>query len=119
MLGRHDRDRLLGDVDAEPEQLVVDVGEMRADEILVAMRDVEMDIVETEALDLMVDGAGDDVARRELAALVELGHEPLAAALDPRRQLELPAFAANSLRDQEVLDLEVVEAGGVELRHLH
>ena len=30
MLRRHDRDRLLGDVDAEPEQLLVDVREMRA-----------------------------------------------------------------------------------------
>jgi hypothetical protein len=33
MLRRDDRDRLLGDVDAEAEQLLVDVGEMRTDEL--------------------------------------------------------------------------------------
>ncbi len=38
----------------------------------VAVRDVEVDVVEAEPLDLMVDRAGDDVARRKLGALVEL-----------------------------------------------
>ena len=71
MLRRDDRDRLPGDVDPEPEQLLVDVGEMRADEIRLAVRDVEEDVIEPVALDLMVDRAGDDVARRELAALVD------------------------------------------------
>jgi hypothetical protein len=37
------------------------------------MRDVEVDVIEAEPLDLMVDGAGDDVARRKLGALVERG----------------------------------------------
>ena len=105
MLRRHHRDRLPGDVDAEPEQLLVDVGEMRADEIRIAVRDVEMDVIEPEPLDLVVDGAGDDVARRELGALVELRHEALAAAFDSGRQLQLPALAAHRLGDQEVLDL--------------
>ena len=77
MLGRHDRDRLLRDVDAEAEQLVVDVREMALHEVRAAVADVEMDVVEAEPLDLVVDRAGDDVARRELGALVELGHEAL------------------------------------------
>ena len=53
------------------EQLLVDVGEVLADEIRLAVRDVEVDVVEAVALDLMVDGAGDDVARRKLGALVD------------------------------------------------
>src|SRR6185295_8399959 len=78
-----------------------------------------MDVIESEPLDLMVDGPGDDVARSEFAAFVEAVHEAFAAAADIRRKLQLAAFAAHRLRDQEVLDLEVVEAGRVELHELH
>ena len=90
MLRRDDRDRLLRDVDAEAEQLLVDVGEVARHEVRVAVADVEMDVIEAEPLDLMVDRAGDDVARRELGALVEVGHEAVAGLRDasaarPRR----------------------------------
>ena len=119
MLRRHDRDRLLGDVDPEPEQLLVDVGEVRLYEILVAVRDVEVDVIEPQALNLMIDGPGDDVARRKLGALIELRHEALAASLDAGRKFQLPAFAADGLGDEEVLDLQIVKAGRVELHELH
>ena len=71
MLRRDDRDRLAGDVDAEPEQLLVDVREVRLHELGLAVADVEVDVVEAVALDLVVDRAGDDVARRKLGALVD------------------------------------------------
>jgi hypothetical protein len=119
MLRRDDRDRVFCNVDAETQQLLVDVGEVAADEILVAVRDVEVYVIEAEPLDLVVDRAGDDVARRELGALVEPLHEALPAAFDSGRELQLPALAAHRLGDQEVLDLEVVEAGRVELHELH
>ena len=119
MLRRNDRDRLLRDVDAEAKQLVVDVGEVGADELRVAVRDVEMDIIESKPLDFVVDGPGDDVARRELGALVELRHESLATAFDAGRELELAALAAHRLGDQEILDLQIVEAGRMELHELH
>ena len=67
------------------------------------------------ALDLVVDRAGDDVARRELGALVVIGHEAMAGD----GVLQDPALAAYRLGDQEVLDLEIVEAGRVELHELH
>ena len=67
MLGGDDRDRVRGDVDAEPEQFLVDVGEMLADEVGLAVRNVEVDVIEPEPLDLMIDRAGDDVARGKLA----------------------------------------------------
>ena len=73
VLRRNDGDRLLGDVDAEAEQFFVDVWEVPAHEIRVAVRDVEVDEVEAEPLDLMVDGASDDVARGKLGTLVEAG----------------------------------------------
>ena len=45
MLRGNDRDRLLGDVDAEAQQLLVDVGEVAADEFLIAVRDIEVDVI--------------------------------------------------------------------------
>ena len=80
MLRRHDRDRLLGHVDAELEQPRVDGREMLLHEFGRLVADVEMDVIEAEPLDLMVDRAGDDVARRELGARVEIGHEAVAGA---------------------------------------
>ena len=82
MLGGHDRDRLARDVDAEAHQLFVDVGEVLLHEIGLAVADVEMDIIEPVALDLMVDRPRDDVARSQLAALVIVGHEAMAGARD-------------------------------------
>ena len=72
-------------------------------------------IIEAVALDLAVDRAGDDVARRELGALVVARHEALAGA----RVLEDPALAADRLGDEEILDLQIVEAGRVELHEFH
>jgi hypothetical protein len=98
-----------------PEQALVDVREMLDHELRVAVADVEVDVVEAEPLDLMVDRAGDHVARRELGALVEVRHEAVAGP----RELQVPALAAHRLGDQEVLDLQIVEAGRVELHDLH
>ena len=91
------------------------LGKCPVDELGRHVADVEVDVVEAEALDLVVDRARDHVARGELGALVVVGHEAVAGD----RVLELPALAAHRLGDQEVLDLEVVEAGRVELHHLH
>src|SRR3546814_9833162 len=63
MLRGHHRDRLLGHFDAERPQLFVDVGEMPRDEIGVLVADVEVDVIESEALDLIVVRARHDVAR--------------------------------------------------------
>src|SRR5258708_2089605 len=51
MLRRHHRDRFLGDVDPEAQQLVINVGEVRLHELGIAVRDVEVDVVEPEPLD--------------------------------------------------------------------
>ena len=115
MLRGDDGDRLRRDVDAQPDELVVDVGEMLTDELGRLVADVEVDEIEPVALDLIVDRARDDVARGKLGALVVIGHEAVAGA----RVLEDPALAAHRLGDQEILDLEIVEAGRVELHELH
>ena len=95
------------------------LGKCAFHEVGIAVRDVEVNVIETEPLDLVVDRAGNDVARRKLGAFVELRHEALAAALHARRKLQLSAFAADRLGDQEILDLEIVEASRVELHELH
>ena len=60
-----------------------DLAGRAADHRLVAelgrhVADVEMDIIEAEPLDLMVDCARNDVARRQFGARIEIGHETVA-----------------------------------------
>ena len=52
-------------VDAELEALGVDGGKAILQELAALVRDVEVDAFRAGALDFRVDGAGDDVARRE------------------------------------------------------
>ncbi len=75
---------------------------MLDDEIGRAMRDVQIDAVAAEPLHLVVDGAGDDVARRQFGALVEARHEALAIG-----QQQAGALAAQRLGDQEGARLRV------------
>src|SRR5471032_1974723 len=100
--GRHDRNRLLGDVDAQFQAARVDGGEVLDQECGRLVADVEVDVVEAALLDLEVDGAGHHVARRQLGALVVFQHEA-AASGGPgfRRQFQQAAFAAYRFRDQE------------------
>jgi hypothetical protein len=76
--------------------------------------DVEAAVGGRGALELGVDGAGDDVARRQRASRVVGIHEGPPLAVDQHG-----ALAAYRLADEEVLGLGVVEAGGVELDELH
>src|SRR3546814_6430027 len=78
-----------------------------------------MDGIGPLPLDLVIDRALDDIARGEFGAGIEIGHDALAVAGHAGGQLQLPAFAAHRLGDQEILDLQIVEAGRVELHHLH
>jgi hypothetical protein len=68
MLRWHHRDRLFGDVDAQADQLVIDIGEMLANELGRLVADVEMDIIKPVALDLGIVGARNNIARRKLRA---------------------------------------------------
>ena len=86
--GRHHRDRLLGDVDAEFQAARVDGREVLLEEFGRLVADVEVDVVEAALLHLEVDGAGDHVARGQFAALVVRRHEARAGGgAGFRRQL--------------------------------
>jgi len=116
MLRRHNRDRPARHIDAKPCQLLVNRREVLADEIRAFMADIEMDVIKTIFLDLRINRARHDITRGELHALsVIILHETLARL----RVVKPPAFAAHSLGDEEVFDFEIVEAGRVELHHLH
>ena len=82
--------------------------------VRVAVRDVEVHPLVPGALQLRVDGAGDDVPRRQVLHLVVALHEGFAGL----GSQDAP-FAAHRLADQRGLGLGVVEAGGVELYELH
>ena len=91
-------------------------GEVLLHELGRLMTDVEVDVIKAVALDLIVIGACHDVARGQFHPLrIVLRH----IALTRDGVDEVAAFAAYRLRDQEVLDLQIVEAGRVELHHFH
>jgi hypothetical protein len=76
IVGRRDhRDRLARDVDAELEAARVDRREVADDEVCGSMGDVEQDVFAADPFHLVVDGAGHDVARGQLGALIEAGHK--------------------------------------------
>src|SRR5438094_368666 len=115
VVGRgHDRDRLPRHVDAEAAAGLVHGREAAAHELRVTVRDVEVHALEAVHLHLVVDGARDDVARRELGARVVALHEHLAVGPTEHRPL-----AAQRLGHEEGLRLGVIEAGRVELEELH
>src|SRR3546814_11982705 len=60
MRGGDDRDRLPGDVDAKIEQPIVNGGKMTGDNIGRLVADVVAHAIKAEAIDIMVDLAGDE-----------------------------------------------------------
>ena len=89
---------------------------MPAHKVSGLVADVEMHVIKPEPLDLGINRSRHHIAGRKLHPLgIVESHEPLARA----RVDQVPAFAAHGLGDQEVFDIEVVEAGRVELHHLH
>ncbi len=100
----------MGDVDVEGQAAFIDRREVRLDERFGFVADVQIYAVDTQPFHFMVDGAGDDVPWRQLGAWVEALHETLAV-----RQLQVCAFTAQGLGDQEALGLRVIQAGRVEL----
>ena len=115
MLRGNHRDRLLRDVDAQTQQLFINIGEMLADKFGRFVADVEVNIIKPEPLDFMVNGARHNVARGQFFARVETWHEAFARG----RDFKVPALTAHGLGNQEILDFEIVETGRVELHEFH
>ncbi len=65
MRRRHDGNRLFRDVNAVAQARLVNVRKALDDELLRLVRDVEQHIVRAVFFHFAVNGAGDDVARRE------------------------------------------------------
>ncbi len=112
--GRNHGNGLARDVDAELQAARVDGREMLLQEGLAQVRGIQPHVVQAMLLHLEVDGAGDDVARRQFQPLVVRLHEARAVG-----QLELAAFAAQRLGDEEAALLRVVQTGRVELDEFH
>ncbi len=110
---RDDWDRLASDVDGKLQAALVDGREVRFDECFRLVTDVQIDAIDAQPLHFVIDCPGNDVARGEFCALVELRHETLAVG-----QLEVRAFTAQRFGDQKALGLRVIQAGRVELIEL-
>ena len=115
MGGRRHGYVVLGDVDAEFETVLIDVGEVAARLFGILVCDVEVHMVVAVELHFGVDGAGHDVARGERQPRIVLVHEFLAAQV-----AQHSAVAAHGLRDQERRSVAGMEqGGGVELDEFH
>ena len=101
--GRHYRNPVLADVDAEGQAVGVDIREMMLEEFGRLVGDVEEDAVHAVAFHLEVDGPGDDVAGGQFGARVVVGHE--AGAIG---QTQDGAFATHRFGDEEGLGIRVV-----------
>jgi len=111
---RHDGDGLLGHVEAVLPAGGVDVREAPLQERRALVGDVEIGAGVAADLHLVVDGAGDDIARRQLGARIVALHERLARAVEQPR-----AFAAHGFADEERFRFGVEEAGRMELHEFH
>ncbi len=92
------------------------VGKCPRHEIGGLVADIEMHVIEAEAFDLIVDRAGHHVARGQLHTLgIVIRHETMARF----GVQQMAAFAPDRFRHQEVLHIQIVKAGRVELHHFH
>jgi hypothetical protein len=112
--GRHHRNRLMGDVDAQFEAVGVNGREVQPQPLGRLVADVEIDAVQPAFLHLEVDRSRHHVARRQFGTRVVFGHEAGAVG-----QLEQATFAAHRFGDQEGFGLRVIEAGRMELDEFH
>ena len=78
------------------------------------MCDIDINAIDAVLLHLIVDGAGDDVARGEFAARIVLVHEARAVG-----QAQQAAFTTYGLGDEKGLGLWVIKTGRMELNELH
>src|SRR3546814_16971569 len=111
MLRRHNRDWLPRNVDLQFQQPRVNRREMLLDELGGLMADIQMNIIQAKPLDLMVDRTGHHIAGGTLAALVVPIHEALAAARNAGGELQEDALPPHCPGPQEILDLQILEAG--------
>src|SRR3546814_14962170 len=119
MLRRHNRDWLPRNVDLQFQQPRVNRREMLLDELGGLMADIQMNIIQAKPLDLMVDRTGHHIAGSKLAALVVPIHEALAAARNAGGKLKEADLPPQRLGNQEILYLQIVEAGRMELVLFH
>ena len=109
-------DIFLGDVDADAEALVIDVGKVSLGLFRVFVGHVEAHMVDSVHLHLLVDGPCHDVARGQREPLVIFLHERLA-----RGQSQNAAIATHGFGDEEgrMGFALMEESRGVELHKLH
>src|SRR5439155_10909533 len=108
------RDQVGGDVEAEPAADSVDTWKAPPHQGGVEVAQVEVNVRVAGGLHAADDGLGDDVARRQLGARIDVEHEALEVLV-----AQVGAFAADRLDDEEASRTGHVEHGRVKLHELH
>ena len=98
MRRRNDGDHLLGDIDAEAQALFVDAGKALFDELGAFVPDIEINEGIAAFLQLMIDRAGDDIARSQLLVRMVGFHKGRSVP-----ELQDPPFAADRLARSETI----------------
>ena len=93
MCSRHNRHGFFREIYPQPEQFFINHREMLANKIGGLMANIKEHTICAEAFHFMVNGAGDNIARGQFAALIKIGHKTRAI-----RALEISAFAAQCFR---------------------
>src|SRR5690606_10084620 len=70
--GGYDRNRLLGDINAELQAAFINGGKVRFDEVRRFVTDIQVNAIQAQPLHFMVDGAGHDIAGSQFQPLVEV-----------------------------------------------
>ena len=110
----HHRNRFTGNVDPQLHAAGIDGGEVFDNELRRFVADVQIDALGPEPFHLMVDGAGDDVTRRQFGTGIEAGHKAC-----PVGQFQYTALATHRLGNQKAFGLGMIQAGRMELVELH
>ena len=112
---RYHGDILLGDVDAQIQAVLVDVGEVVLGLLGILVGHVQEDVVLASLFHLTIDGAGYHIARCQRQARVILLHELLAAQI-----AQHAAVTTHGLGDEEGRTVAgMIQRGGVELHKFH
>src|SRR5579883_934472 len=114
MRRRDYRNRFLGDIDAEPEAGLIDVGKTFDNKPGRLVRDIEQDVIRSALLHLAIDGPSDNVPRSQGFKRMILIHE-----LEAAHGFKNATLASNGFTDEEGFGFGMIETRGMELNELH
>ena len=89
-------DPVAGDVNTKCQTAFISLWEVTSNQVSGLMTDIEKDAFGAKPFHFKIDGSGHNISRRQLPAIIEIGHESLATG-----KMQRGPFAAKRLGHQE------------------